>query len=159
MPNNQNHAHQKTLYDCSSQTNEHTYSLSKSPLSAPNTLKNLRFFSALQTGQRKQPPLQTPAVPPQLSRAMLNNKILLITFKNYNPILNSSVVIKKELCFWKNNFFGIEDYELWLRLKKEEKRFYNCNEILIKHRIYPNSFFNSKGNSDEENLKKLLDLY
>jgi len=83
----------------------------------------------------------------------LNN----LNFKNYNPVINSSVIIKKELCFWKNDC--IEDYELWLRLKKEEKRFYNCNEILIKHRIYPNSFFNSKGNSDEENLKKLLDLY
>lgn len=78
-------------------------------------------------------------------------------FKSLNPILNSSIVIKKELCFWKNDC--IEDYELWLRLKKMGKRFYNCKEILLKHRIYPNSFFNSKGNSDPQNLKKLLDLY
>lgn len=80
-------------------------------------------------------------------------------FKSCNPILNSSVILKKDFCFWKNDLFGIEDYELWLRLKKDSKRFYNCSEILIKHRIYPDSFFNAKGNSDEDNLKKLLDLY
>lgn len=64
-------------------------------------------------------------------------------FKEYNPIINSSAVVKKELCSWNEN--GIEDYDLWLRLKAENRRFINCNEILVKHRIHRSSAFNSKG--------------
>lgn len=74
-----------------------------------------------------------------------------------NPIINPSAIIKKELCFWRNDLFGIEDYDLWLRLKKQGKLFYNCKEVLVKHRIHTSSSFNSKGNSDRENLKKILD--
>lgn len=73
-----------------------------------------------------------------------------------NPIINPSAIIKKELCFWRNDLFGIEDYDLWLRLKKQGKLFYNCKEVLVKHRIHTSSSFNSKGNSDRENLKKIL---
>ena len=62
-----------------------------------------------------------------------------------NPIINSSVIIKKELCFWIDN--GIEDYDLWLRLKSQHKKFYNCHQILVKHRIHQSSAFNSKGNN------------
>lgn len=72
-----------------------------------------------------------------------------------NPIINPSAIIKKELCFWRNDTF-IEDYDLWLRLKKQGKLFYNCKEILVKHRIHTSSSFNSKGNSDKEHLKKIL---
>jgi glycosyltransferase involved in cell wall biosynthesis len=61
-----------------------------------------------------------------------------------NPIINSSSVIRKELCFWVEN--GIEDYDLWLRLRKMDKKFYNFEEVLIKHRIHNTSAFNSKGN-------------
>jgi glycosyltransferase involved in cell wall biosynthesis len=78
-------------------------------------------------------------------------------FQYSNPIINPSVIIKKELCFWKNDLFGIEDYDLWLRLKKQGKQFYNCKEILVKHRIHTSSSFNSKGNSDKKHLKKILD--
>lgn len=73
-----------------------------------------------------------------------------------NPIINSSVIIKKELCFWRKDIF-IEDYDLWLRLKKQGKRFYNCKGVLIKHRIHSSSCFNSKGNSDKKHLKKIFD--
>lgn len=67
-------------------------------------------------------------------------------FKLYNPIINSSVVVKKKLCNWNEN--GLEDYDLWLRLKNEGKRFYNCQEILVKHRIHSESAFNAKGNNN-----------
>jgi glycosyltransferase involved in cell wall biosynthesis len=73
-------------------------------------------------------------------------------FAQVNPIINSSSVIKKELCFWNEN--GIEDYDLWLRLRKLNKKFYNCPEILVKHRIHQASAFNSKGNNDK--VKSLL---
>ena len=65
-------------------------------------------------------------------------------FTRVNPIINSSSVIRKELCFWVEN--GIEDYHLWLQLRKMNKKFYNCEKILVKHRIHNTSAFNSKGN-------------
>lgn len=65
-------------------------------------------------------------------------------FKLVNPIINSCSIIRKELCNWSN--IDLEDYDLWLRLRSMNKKFYNCNKILIKHRIHNNSAFNSKGN-------------
>lgn len=61
-----------------------------------------------------------------------------------NPIINSSVIIKKDLCFWKEN--SIEDYDLWLNLRRHKKKFYNCPEVLVKHRVHQESAFNAKGN-------------
>lgn len=40
----------------------------------------------------------------------------------------------------------LEDYDLWLRLRNQNKLFYNVNEPLVRHRIHNNSAFNSKGN-------------
>jgi glycosyltransferase involved in cell wall biosynthesis len=68
-------------------------------------------------------------------------------FKQLNPIINSSVVVKKKLCNWDNKHNGVEDYDLWLRLKNEGSRFYNCLETLVKHRIHNESAFNAKGNN------------
>ena len=68
-------------------------------------------------------------------------------FANSNPIINSSVIIRKELCSWIEN--GIEDYDLWIRLRLKNKRFYNCPQILVKHRIHNTSAFNSKGNNNK----------
>jgi hypothetical protein len=69
-------------------------------------------------------------------------------FRQVNPIINSSSIIKKHLCHWIEN--GIEDYDMWLRLRYKHNniRFYNCNDILVKHRIHVNSAFNSKRNND-----------
>ena len=68
-------------------------------------------------------------------------------FFNYNPIINSSCLLKKELCKWDGKWNGVEDYDLWLKLWKEGKRFYNVNEIQVLHRIHNDSAFNAKGNS------------
>lgn len=67
-------------------------------------------------------------------------------FFNGNPIINSSVIIRKELCYWNEN--GIEDYDLWLKLRSQNRRFYNCSQVLVKHRLHPESAFNSKGNNN-----------
>jgi glycosyltransferase involved in cell wall biosynthesis len=67
-------------------------------------------------------------------------------FLESNPVINSSAIIRKELCFWVEN--GIEDYDLWLKLKSKNKKFYNCEQITVKHRIHNNSAFNSKGNNN-----------
>ena len=71
-------------------------------------------------------------------------------FTEVNPIINSSSIIKKELCHWNDNWNGVEDYDLWIRLRKLNKRFYNCLEILVKHRIHKESAFNSKGNNNNK---------
>jgi glycosyltransferase involved in cell wall biosynthesis len=76
-------------------------------------------------------------------------------FALVNPIINSSCIIKKELCYWHSNWDGIEDYDLWIRLRKAKKNFFNCKEILVKHRIHSASAFNAKGNNDKvEDLLK-----
>jgi glycosyltransferase involved in cell wall biosynthesis len=76
-----------------------------------------------------------------------------LDFTLFNPIINSSSLIRKQLCFWNEN--GIEDYDLWLRLRNQKKRFYNCSQISVKHRIHQYSAFNSKGHNEQ--LQKLLE--
>ena len=66
-------------------------------------------------------------------------------FFRVNPIINSSCLVKKELCFWDENI--LEDYDMWLRLRKQNKSFYNLPEILVFHRIHNESAFNAKGNN------------
>jgi|UniRef100_A0A6C0CXN2 glycosyltransferase involved in cell wall biosynthesis len=75
-------------------------------------------------------------------------------FLSFNPIINSSCLLKKELCNWDGSL-NLEDYDLWLKLWKEGKKFYNVNEILVLHRIHNDSAFNAKGNNLKVNdLKK-----
>jgi len=71
-------------------------------------------------------------------------------FYKVNPMINSSTVIKKELCYWRDQynggFRGLDDYDLWIRLWKMKKKFLNIPSILCYHRIHPESAFNAKGN-------------
>jgi hypothetical protein len=53
---------------------------------------------------------------------------------------------KKEFCYWNGKFNGIEDYDLWLRLWKQGKKFYNVDTVNVLHRIHKESAFNAKGN-------------
>jgi glycosyltransferase involved in cell wall biosynthesis len=69
-------------------------------------------------------------------------------FSLVNPIINSSSIIRKELCYW-NGRWDVEDYDLWLRLRKEKRKFFNFKEIMVKHRIHDDSAFNSKGNHNK----------
>jgi glycosyltransferase involved in cell wall biosynthesis len=84
-----------------------------------------------------------PGIVPQIPQGDISN----FNFASVNPIINSSSIIKKSLCYWNEN--GIEDYDLWLRLRKLNKKFYNCSEILVKHRIHNQSAFNAKGNNNK----------
>jgi glycosyltransferase involved in cell wall biosynthesis len=69
-------------------------------------------------------------------------------FLRCNPIINSSSVIKKDLCFWDKQYDGVEDYDMWLRLWKNGKKFYNISDILVKHRIHQSSAFNSNNTNN-----------
>jgi len=90
-------------------------------------------------------------------------RIPLGDFSNFNfllsnPVINSSCLIKKELCYWDSKYDSVEDYKLWLTLWSKKKLFFNIPEILTLHRIHNNSYFNT--NCKQETLvKKLKDIF
>ena len=69
-------------------------------------------------------------------------------FLAVNPIINSSSIIKKKFAHWDTTLFGVEDYDLWLSMRAQGRRFYNCEEVLVKHRIHQTSAFNAQGNNN-----------
>jgi glycosyltransferase involved in cell wall biosynthesis len=75
--------------------------------------------------------------------------ITLYDFFQGNPVINSSAIIKRELAYWDSIFDGVEDYDLWLRLWKQGHRFWNCSQVLVKHRLHSESAFNAKGNGNQ----------
>ena len=70
-------------------------------------------------------------------------------FSSVNPIINSSSVIRKEFCYWNNKVDGVEDYDMWLRLRKQKKKFFNYKGVFVKHRIHNASAFNANGNDNK----------
>ena len=83
-------------------------------------------------------------------------------FFSGNPIINSSVIIKtKYLCYNESEITGLEDYELWLRLRfKELCKFYNVTQVLVGHRVHRQSAFNyTNCNNVEAFIEKYKGLY
>lgn len=70
----------------------------------------------------------------------------------YNPLINSSAVIHRIDAYWSNHFYGLDDYDLWIRLWKKNKTMYNLKNVLTQHRIHRNSHFNSSGKQDVKGL-------
>jgi len=70
-------------------------------------------------------------------------------FFQVNPMINSSAIVKKDLCQWISQWDGVEDYDLWLRLRRGNSRFYNVGEVLVRHRIHRASAFNAQGNGNK----------
>ena len=75
---------------------------------------------------------------PQISGDISNCNI-----SSFNPIVNSSVMIKKRDAYWLENTHH-EDYEMWFRFRHLRKRMFIIDQILTNHRVHDNSFFNSK---------------
>jgi glycosyltransferase involved in cell wall biosynthesis len=73
-------------------------------------------------------------------------------FKEMNPIINSSAIMKREYALWTDEWWGLDDYELWLRLRSEGVKFYNIPLRLVYHRIHAASAFNSSGKQDVKGL-------
>jgi teichuronic acid biosynthesis glycosyltransferase TuaG len=71
--------------------------------------------------------------------------------RGHNQIVNSSCLVKKKDIIdcggWDSNFEGLEDFDLWMRLYKMGKTFYNIQEFLVYHRVHQGSNFNSKPHS------------
>lgn len=71
-------------------------------------------------------------------------RITLDILFNINPMVNSSVIMKKEHAVWVNRF-NLEDYDLWFHLVLQNKLLFSIPEPFIFHRIHSNSAFNSSG--------------
>ncbi len=76
-----------------------------------------------------------------------NGDISNFNFIHVNPIINSSCLIRKDLCYWDSNWDGVEDYDLWLKLWTKQHKFYNVSSVQILHRIHNDSAFNANGNN------------
>jgi teichuronic acid biosynthesis glycosyltransferase TuaG len=81
-------------------------------------------------------------------------KLIPTMFSYQNPMISSSIMMKKEDAHWDENWEGLDDYNLWLNLLQKGKTFYNIPQILVQHRIYSNSYYN---NSNEEMRIKLIE--
>jgi glycosyltransferase involved in cell wall biosynthesis len=91
---------------------------------------------------------------PQLSTK--DEDIKRLSFTGINQIANTSTIFKKnkalEIGGWRSDIDGIEDYDFWLRLMKNNNRFINIDQVLVYHRLHSGSNFNNK----QHNLKKIL---
>lgn len=77
---------------------------------------------------------------PNIPFEVIDTNILKIV----NPIINSSILMHKSVAYWRSEYEGLEDYDLWMRLSIAGCRFYNIPQILTLHRIHKQSAFNSK---------------
>jgi glycosyltransferase involved in cell wall biosynthesis len=85
--------------------------------------------------------------------------ISLFNFLKVNPIINSSAIVHKS-CFDIDENSKLEDYELWLKLRYKDKKFYNVPEILCFHRIHDDSAFNNTNNDYLDGIKqKWLNIF
>lgn len=78
----------------------------------------------------------------------MNNYITQSILSGNNQIINSSCFVRTE-CFlqaqgWDPSVEGLEDFDMWVKLVKLGKRFYNVQEYLVYHRVHSNSNFNAK---------------
>lgn len=74
-------------------------------------------------------------------------------FREYNPIINSSVVMRRNLVDF-TEFCSLDDYDLWCRLSIAGKTFFNDSERLTFHRIRNDSYYNASKKQDPEALRR-----
>ena len=79
-------------------------------------------------------------------------EITLDDFKTCNPMINSSILMRKELINFTDRFY-LDDYDLWCRLVLEGRRFYNLDDVLTLHRIHGASAYNASKKQDPEALR------
>jgi teichuronic acid biosynthesis glycosyltransferase TuaG len=81
---------------------------------------------------------------PSIRVGMLNFR----DFLQSNEVINSSAMIHRSYCRWRDGY-GMEDYDMWLRITAAGGYIYNVWNVLVKHRIHPASAFNSAGHKPE----------
>lgn len=68
-----------------------------------------------------------------------------------NPIINSSVLLRREIAVWEDRC-GLEDYDLWIRAARTGRGMFNVPHALTRHRVHAASAFNASG---AQNLRGL----
>jgi hypothetical protein len=63
-------------------------------------------------------------------------------FRRENPLIHSSVMMRRADVRFRDEY--LYDYDLWLRLHAEGRRFYNHAVTLTRHRVHAGSHFNSR---------------
>ena len=74
-----------------------------------------------------------------------------------NPLINSSALVHRSLARWRYTdiCYGMEDYDLWMRISLAGGKLYNVPYMLVGHRIHPTSAFNAVG----QDPKRLQEQY
>ena len=75
-------------------------------------------------------------------------------FHKMNPMAHSSILIRRELAQYTNEFVGTYDYDCWLRNLVAGKKFYNVPLQLLYHRIHDGSVFNASGKQKPELVRQ-----
>lgn len=70
-------------------------------------------------------------------------RIETLMFGWQNPMINSTVLMHKELAVWKEEWETLDDLNLWIDLLKQGKQFYNIPEVLAHHRVHKKSYYNT----------------
>jgi len=81
---------------------------------------------------------------PSIPSSYINQDI----FKEYNPMINSSILIRKNLVEFTEQFYGLDDYDLWCRLSLQGKTFFNIPNKLVYHRVHDGSHYNVSNKQD-----------
>jgi glycosyltransferase involved in cell wall biosynthesis len=81
--------------------------------------------------------------------------LLAHNFYEYNPIINSSCIVKYRWCVWEE--LPIDDYDMWLRIWHSGGRFYNVDSVQVKHRLHCTSAFNAQGN--DQIVPRIIDKH
>lgn len=77
-----------------------------------------------------------------------HDEIISKSLNGNNQIANTSAIFKKndalKINGWDIKIDGIEDFDFWLRLIKDGKKFVNLPDKLVLHRLHDKSNFNTK---------------
>ena len=74
-------------------------------------------------------------------------------FLDSNPVINSSAMFRAQDAYWNCDVFGVEDYDLWIRLQLLGRRFFNLPEALTTHRLHDGSAFNGSNDAPAQMLR------
>ena len=85
---------------------------------------------------------------PSLPSGYINTNV----FREYNPIINSSVIMRKSLVDFMD-FYNLDDYDLWCRLSLQGCIFFNLPDRVTYHRIHSDSHYNASKKQDPDALR------
>jgi len=75
-------------------------------------------------------------------------------FMKVNPMIHSSILIKKHLVNYTDEFFGTYDYDCWCKHLLNGVRFYNVPLPLTYHRLHSGSVYNASGQQTPDMIRK-----